>query len=80
MEKQIVTQHTAIYSNENSWSLLKSGLVKLNPTKVFILMDTNTHEHCYELFLECAGIKNSVETVIIHSGEINKTNYTSTNI
>ena len=80
MEKQIVTQHTAIYSNENSWSLLKSGLVKLNPTKVFILMDTNTHEHCYELFLECAGIKNSVETVIIPSGEINKTIYTCMDI
>ena len=72
MEKQIVTQHTAIYCNENSWSLLKSGLVKLNPTKVFILMDTNTHEHCYELFLERAGIKISVETIIIPRGEINK--------
>lgn len=76
MEKQIVTQHTAIYCNENSWSLLKSGLVKLNPTKVFILMDTNTHEHCYELFLERAGIKISLETIIIPSGEINKTIHT----
>ena len=73
MDKQIVTQHTAIYCNENSWSFLRTGIEKLNPTKIFILVDTNTHTHCHELFIKNAGIKAPVETIIMPSGEKNKT-------
>ena len=80
MEKQIVTQHTAIYCNENSWSFLRTGIEKLNPTKIFILVDTNTHTHCHELFIKNAGIKAPVETIIMPSGEKNKTIYTCMDI
>ncbi|MDB4027958.1 3-dehydroquinate synthase [Flavobacteriaceae bacterium] len=80
MDKQIVTQHTAIYCNDNPWSLLRTGIEKLNPTKIFILVDTNTHEHCHELFIKNAGINTPVETIIMPSGEKNKTIYTCMDI
>ena len=80
MEKQIVTQHTAIYCNENPWSLLRTGIEKLNPTKIFILVDTNTHKHCYELFIKKSSINTPVETIIMSSGEKNKTIYTCMDI
>ena len=80
MDKQIVTQHTAIYCNENSWSFLRTGIEKLNPTKIFILVDTNTHTHCHELFIKKAGIKAPVETIIMPSGEKNKTIHTCMDI
>ncbi|MDC0342522.1 3-dehydroquinate synthase, partial [Flavobacteriaceae bacterium] len=80
MEKQIVTQHTAIYCNENPWSLLRTGIEKLNPTKIFILVDTNTHEHCHELFIKKSGINTPVETIIMSSGEKNKTIHTCMDI
>jgi 3-dehydroquinate synthase len=80
MEKQIVTQHTAIYCNDNQWSLLSTGIEKLNPTKVFILVDTNTHEHCHELFVKKSGINTPVETIIMPSGEKNKTIHTCMDI
>jgi 3-dehydroquinate synthase len=80
MEKQIVTQHTAIYCNDNQWSLLRTGIEKLNPTKIFILVDTNTHEHCHELFVKKSGINTPVETIIMPSGEKNKTIHTCMDI
>ena len=80
MEKQIVTQHTAIYCNENPWSLLRIGIEKLNPTKIFILVDSNTHEHCHELFIKNAGINTPVETIIMPNGEKNKTIHTCMDI
>jgi 3-dehydroquinate synthase len=80
MDKQIVTQHTAIYCNENPWSLLCIGIEKLNPTKIFILVDSNTHEHCYELFIKNAGINTPVETIIMPNGEKNKTIHTCMDI
>jgi len=80
MDKQIVTQHTAIYCNENPWSLLRTGIEKLNPTKIFILVDTNTHKHCYELFIKKSSINTPVETIIMTSGEKNKTIYTCMDI
>ena len=80
MDKQIVTQHTAIYCNDNPWSLLRTGIEKLNPTKIFILVDTNTHKHCYELFIKKSSINTPVETIIMSSGEKNKTIYTCMDI
>ena len=80
MDKQIVTQHTAIYCNDNPWSLLRTGIEKLNPTKIFILVDTNTHKHCYELFIKNSSINTPVETIIMTSGEKNKTIYTCMDI
>ena len=80
MEKQIVTQHTAIYCNDNPWSLLRTGIEKLNPTKIFILVDTNTHKHCYELFIKKSSINTPVETIIMSSGEKNKTIHTCMDI
>ena len=80
MEKQIVTQHTAIYCNENRWSLLRAGVEKLNPTKIFILVDTNTFKYSLELFLKHAVIKTPIETIIMPSGEKNKTIHTCIDI
>ena len=80
MEKQIVTHHTAIYSNENRWSLLRAGVEKLNPSKIFILVDTNTFKYSLELFLKHAVIKTPIETIIMPSGEKNKTIHTCIDI
>ena len=80
MEKQIVTKHTAIYCNENRWLLFKDSVEKLNPTKIFILVDTNTHRFALDLFLKNAGLQAPIETIIMSSGEVNKTIHTCVDV
>ena len=40
-----------VYCNSMSWEALKITIEKLNPSKIFILVDENTKEHCLSLFL-----------------------------
>lgn len=48
---------------ENAYSRLNEFLNKSNPSKVFVLVDSNTHEHCLASFLQ--QLDNTVETEVI---------------
>ncbi len=61
-----------VYCNSNAWESLKTTLNKLNPSKIFILVDENTKEHCLHLFLSRNLYNSEFEILEILSGEINK--------
>lgn len=41
-------------------------------TRIFILADTHTQQHCLPYFLECTGLANDVPVAIIPAGELHK--------
>jgi 3-dehydroquinate synthase len=71
--KKIIKNRGSVYFNEGSWAALSSILQDLNPTKVFILTDTNTKTYCLELFLEYVTFKRIPEILTISPGENHKT-------
>lgn len=74
--KKIIHNRGSIYCDGNLWSIFNSTLKKLNPTKLFILVDTNTKEHCLPYFLSQLRIDQSPITLEFNSGESNKTIHT----
>jgi len=71
--KNIIKARGSVYFNEGSWDALASILEELNPTKVFILTDTNTKIHCLGFFLKNVPLKTTPVVLTITAGEINKT-------
>ena len=71
--KNIIKARGSVYFNEGSWAELSSILENLNPTKVFILTDTNTKTHCLELFLKNVTLKKAPVVLSIPFGEAHKT-------
>ncbi len=61
-----------IYCNSNSWEALDIKVSKLNPSRIFILVDENTRELCLPLFLNKNRYNSDFEILEIPSGEINK--------
>ncbi|PHS64153.1 MAG: 3-dehydroquinate synthase [Flavobacterium sp.] len=61
-----------VYCNSNSWEALEIKVSKLNPSKIFILVDENTREHCLPLFLNKNRYNSDFEILEISSGELNK--------
>ena len=80
MKKPIVTKQTALYCNENRWDLLKASIERLNPTKIFILVDTNTHRCAYELLLKKIDKQLDFQTITMPCGEEHKTLHTCIDI
>ncbi|WP_300439765.1 3-dehydroquinate synthase [Christiangramia sp.] len=59
----------SVFFAENGYSKLNEFLKKENPSRIFILVDSNTHEHCLSDFLQ--KIQNEVQTEVleIEAGE-----------
>ena len=57
---------------ENVFQQLNSFLLENNYSKIFILVDSNTHEHCLPLFLEEVETVNEIEIIEVPPGEENK--------
>ena len=53
----------SVYYSENGYSKLNEFLKNVKASKVFILVDSNTHEHCLSKFLQ--KINNDVQTEVI---------------
>jgi len=69
----ISTKNCTIHFNNTCYSSLNKHLKSRNFSKIFILVDENTHQFCLPLFLENMETTAVVEIIEIESGEINKT-------
>ncbi len=61
-----------IHFNASCYTALNQHLKSSNFSKIFILVDENTHEHCLPIFLENLETTSTIEIIEIESGEINK--------
>jgi len=78
--KSITTSTYDVHFNTNAYEALNSHLKATNYSKVFILVDENTHENCLPQFMaEIAG-DYAFEIIEIESGEINKNIQTCTQV
>jgi 3-dehydroquinate synthase len=71
--KNIIKGRGSVYFNEGSWAALSNILENLNPTKVFILTDTNTKTNCLDIFLKNVIFKITPQVLTITAGETHKT-------
>ncbi|MDY8135690.1 3-dehydroquinate synthase [Aquimarina sp. 2201CG5-10] len=70
--KPIVSKDSIVYFGQNCYTALNSYLEKANHSKIFILVDTNTHEHCLSLLLSSIEKEYDIEVIEIEPGEIHK--------
>lgn len=69
-----------VHFNANCYTSLHAHLAESNYSKIFILVDTNTHEHCLPYFMSNLQTETQVEVIEIEAGEIYKTIETCTGV
>lgn len=69
----ISTSNCTIHFNFACYPAVNKHLKEINFSKIFILVDENTHEHCLSHFLKKLETDLIIEIIEIESGEINKT-------
>lgn len=69
----ITTKNCTIHFNNTCYHSLNKHLKEKNFSKIFILVDENTHLHCLPYFLEKLETNVVIEIIEIEAGEINKT-------
>ncbi|TWO33042.1 3-dehydroquinate synthase [Seonamhaeicola sediminis] len=69
----ITYKDCTIHFNNNCYTAVNKHLKENNFSKVFILVDENTHQYCLPFFLEKLEVGADIEIIEIESGEINKT-------
>ncbi len=70
--KPIVSKDSVVYFGQECYTALNSYLEKANHSKICILVDSNTHEHCLSLLLSNIEKEYDIEVIEIESGEIHK--------
>lgn len=61
-----------IHFEEKGYNELSNLITNNNYSSVFILVDTNTLEHCYPRFMQLLGTDKPIEVIQIEAGEIHK--------
>ncbi|MBD0822778.1 3-dehydroquinate synthase [Aestuariibaculum marinum] len=69
----ISTNNCTIHFNNICYPSLNKHIKENNFSKIFILVDENTHEFCLPYFLKQVETEITIEIIEIESGEINKT-------
>lgn len=69
----ILSDNYYVHFQQNAYDALNVYLKENTPTKIFILVDENTNEHCYPIFIQQLETQASIELIEIESGEIHKT-------
>ncbi len=69
----IITDTYKVHFNDVAYSELNSFINNNNFSKVFILVDSNTHEYCLSRFMSHLTIENDIEVIEIEAGEHFKT-------
>ncbi|WP_339624097.1 3-dehydroquinate synthase [uncultured Winogradskyella sp.] len=64
--KPITTKNAIVYFNADVYSRLNAYIATTQPSKIFVIVDTNTHEYCLPQFLE----KLESDTIIVEVMEI----------
>ena len=70
--KEIIKNKGAVYCSSNNWVSLNNKIKEINPSNIFIIVDTNTEKDCLPLFFEKETFNESFEVLEIPAGEINK--------
>lgn len=70
--EEIVTEKGQVFRNKIAWELFSKTLKNLQLSKIFVLSDENTNEHCLPYFLKKSNIENFLN-ITISSGETHKT-------
>ncbi|RLD29389.1 MAG: 3-dehydroquinate synthase [Bacteroidetes bacterium] len=70
--KSIVTSQYSIHFNSTCYTELNAYLQHSNFSKIFVIVDTNTHNFCYAYFIAKVETNLKIEIVEIEAGEIHK--------
>lgn len=68
----ITTDNCPIYFNNDAYNALNAYLEKHDVSSLFVLVDTNTHEHCLPNFISQIETKIPIEIIEIEPGEEQK--------
>lgn len=71
--ESITTPSYDIHFNEVAYEALNSHLKQANYSKIFVLVDENTHQHCLPAFLSGMETTQDIEIIEMEAGETNKT-------
>lgn len=71
--ESIQTASYAIHFNASAYEAITAYLSENNFSKIIILVDENTHEHCLSHFLSNTHFDSSPDIIEIPQGEVNKT-------
>ncbi len=71
--ESILTGSYAIYFNNQAYMALNKVLKEKNYSKIFILVDENTHRDCLPLFISSVETMADLEIIEMEAGETNKT-------
>ncbi|MFA5555878.1 MAG: 3-dehydroquinate synthase [Flavobacteriaceae bacterium] len=69
-----------IYYSQNGYNYLNELLKAKNYSKIFVLTDTNTNEHCSAVFLSELATETQIEIIEIEAGETHKNLSTCTEL
>ncbi len=78
--KSITSASYSVHFNEFAFTALNDHLGHANYSKVFILVDENTHEHCLARLMQAIEQAYDFEIIEIESGEENKNISTCTQV
>ena len=78
--ESILSDSYAVHFNEKAFDALNKELKAASYSKVFILVDENTHEHCLPIFMSQINGDYPFEIIEIESGEVHKTIETCTGV
>ena len=78
--KSIESEAYSIHFNEHCYEELDSYLEHSNFSKIFILVDSNTHNYCLPKFLSNISYSSEFEIIEMEAGEPNKTIDTCTQV
>ena len=70
--KPIISKDSIVYFGEECYSALNTYLEKANHSKIFILVDSNTHEFCLSRLMGEIKESYDIEVIEIEPGEIHK--------
>lgn len=78
--ESITTSSYAVHFNQAGYTALNAHLKHHDYSRIFILVDENTHQHCLPIFLSQLETENDIEIIEIESGEENKNISTCTGV
>jgi len=70
--KSIKSNKSTIYFNADCYTAINTHLLANNYSKLFIICDTHTLEHCYPSFIAKIITETPIEVIQIEAGEIHK--------
>ena len=68
----IEAQNYCIYFNEEGTRFINDLIAERRPSKLFLLVDSHTNEHCLPVFLPDLATDIPLEIIEIEAGEPNK--------